>query len=318
METTRVWLRLCVHADRGIKERPEARGGAREAQGRGDAQVISLMFVYINARVRLGSREEKTRVRSEVATIETLNFRFRSKAREDNYTEQMACNLTRYPRELVLCGPDLYFDPIDFDALDALMDECFTPENLRIHLVAPTAEMPGVGDTAKWEAGCEKEKWYGTVFSREPVLTPPSPPTPLPYLATPSAPCTLGAHASTPRPHPPTLATAPRRAAACSRAHRQPRTPHPFSIRPSQTSPPNPSAASAPLGNPKSKTRNLGRDGGLTRRWVGLGGRWRQRGWPSGAIRPALATPNSSSRTPTRTCPTRSRSRGRPRPHSRP
>ncbi|KAJ1492676.1 Metalloenzyme, LuxS/M16 peptidase-like protein, partial [Baffinella frigidus] len=83
-------------------------------------EVISLMFVYINARVRLGSREEKTRVRSEVATIETLNFRFRSKAREDNYTEQMACNLTRYPRELVLCGPDLYFDPIDFDALDAL------------------------------------------------------------------------------------------------------------------------------------------------------------------------------------------------------
>lgn len=85
-------------------------------------------------------------------------LRFRS--REDNYTEQLACNLSRYPRELVLCGPDLFFDPLDHDKLDAHMDTYFTPCNLRIHLTAPAAEMPGVGDPTAWEASCEKEEWW--------------------------------------------------------------------------------------------------------------------------------------------------------------
>jgi hypothetical protein len=37
-------------------------------------QVISIMFSYINARVRLGSREEKTRVRPHTFFWQTHRF----------------------------------------------------------------------------------------------------------------------------------------------------------------------------------------------------------------------------------------------------
>ena len=43
-------------------------------------------------------------IRAECELIEELNFRFKSKQREDQYTEQLAVNLSRYPREEVLCG----------------------------------------------------------------------------------------------------------------------------------------------------------------------------------------------------------------------
>lgn len=130
-------------------------------------EAVSLIFQYLNSFVRDAPRAERDRIRRECTLMEELNFRFRSKAREDNFTEQLACNLSRYPRELVLCGPDLFFDPLDHDKLDTLLDTYFTPRNLRVHLTAPAAEQPGVGDPAAWEAGCEREEWYGTAFSRE-------------------------------------------------------------------------------------------------------------------------------------------------------
>ena len=42
----------------------------------------------------------------------------------------------------MLCGPDLFYDPLDFDALDALIDKHFNAKNLRIDLVAPLADQP--------------------------------------------------------------------------------------------------------------------------------------------------------------------------------
>ena len=40
-------------------------------------------------------------MRTECELIEELNFRFKSKQREDQFTEQLAVNLSRYPREEV-------------------------------------------------------------------------------------------------------------------------------------------------------------------------------------------------------------------------
>jgi insulysin len=127
-------------------------------------EILSIVFGYINTIFRKSSHEEKHRIRREMSMMEDLNFRFRSKVREDQYTEQLACNLTRYPEEHVLCGPDLFFEPLDLASLEALMDQYFTPENLRVHLVAPLEEQPSLPSNSTWE----EELWYTTKYIRSP------------------------------------------------------------------------------------------------------------------------------------------------------
>jgi len=68
-------------------------------------EAVSLIFQYLNSFVRDAPRAERDRIRRECTLMEELNFRFRSKAREDNFTEQLACNLSRYPRELGAAPP---------------------------------------------------------------------------------------------------------------------------------------------------------------------------------------------------------------------
>ena len=127
-------------------------------------EILSIVFGYINTIFRKSAREERLRIRKEITMMEDLNFRFRSKIREDQYTESLACNLTRYPEEHVLCGPDLFFEELDLDVLDKMMDQYFTTENLRVHLVAPLEEQPNISEGAKWE----EEQWYTTKFTRTP------------------------------------------------------------------------------------------------------------------------------------------------------
>ena len=64
-------------------------------------EVIDLVFQYINSCLRATNNEERRRIRHECEMLEELNFRFRNRVREDQFTEQLACNLTRYPREEV-------------------------------------------------------------------------------------------------------------------------------------------------------------------------------------------------------------------------
>ena len=130
-------------------------------------EILSVVFGYINTIFRQSGKDERLRIRKEITMIEDLNFRFRSKIREDQYTESLACNLTRYPEEHVLCGPDLFFEPLDLATLDELMDQCFTTENLRVHLVAPLEEQPGLPEGVKWE----EELWYTTKYTRAPFQT---------------------------------------------------------------------------------------------------------------------------------------------------
>ena len=66
-----------------------------------------------------------------------------------------------------MCGPDLFFEPLDLATLDELMDQCFTTENLRVHLVAPLEEQPGLPEGVKWE----EELWYTTKYTRAPFQT---------------------------------------------------------------------------------------------------------------------------------------------------
>jgi len=126
-------------------------------------EVIDVVFSYIRNCLRASSDEARQAIRSECEMIEELNFRFRSKQREDAYTEQLAVNLSRYPREEVLCGAELFYDPLDMRLVDKMLDEDFTPANLRIDLVAPLAELAAqVPSDAVWEA----EEWYGTKYHR--------------------------------------------------------------------------------------------------------------------------------------------------------
>ena len=63
----------------------------------------------------------------------------------------------------MLCGAELFFDPLDMRVIDKLLDTDFTPSNLRIDLVAPMAELSQqLPADAAWEA----EEWYGTKFHR--------------------------------------------------------------------------------------------------------------------------------------------------------
>ena len=122
-------------------------------------QVIDIVFSYLRNCLRASSDEARQAIRTECEQIEELNFRFKSKSREDQYTEQLAVNLSRYPREEVLCGGELFYDALDMRLLDTLLDQEFTPANLRIDLVAPLQELEGktqMPPDPAWEA----EEWY--------------------------------------------------------------------------------------------------------------------------------------------------------------
>eukprot|EP00286_Rhodomonas_abbreviata_P006745 CAMPEP_0181324180 /NCGR_PEP_ID=MMETSP1101-20121128/20210_1 /TAXON_ID=46948 /ORGANISM="Rhodomonas abbreviata, Strain Caron Lab Isolate" /LENGTH=1003 /DNA_ID=CAMNT_0023432315 /DNA_START=70 /DNA_END=3081 /DNA_ORIENTATION=+ len=128
-------------------------------------EVIRMVYQYVQHCLRAADNAERIRIRAECEQLALLSFRFRSKTREDNYTESLACNLTRYPREEALCGPDLFFEPLDWDRLDAIIDESFSTSNLRVHLIAPEAEQPKLPSTAEWK----EERWYGTKHCWEPI-----------------------------------------------------------------------------------------------------------------------------------------------------
>mmetsp|Transcript_2509 Transcript_2509/g.5998 ORF Transcript_2509/g.5998 Transcript_2509/m.5998 type:complete len:1005 (-) Transcript_2509:110-3124(-) len=128
-------------------------------------EIISLVFQYLLVCFRKGKHSDRDRIRDEMKHIEDLNFRYRTKVREDQYTEQLACNLTRYAVEDAICGPDLFFEPMDQSSVDALVDTYFQPSNMRAHLIAPEAEQPDVPSDAKWE----EEFWYKSKYLPLPV-----------------------------------------------------------------------------------------------------------------------------------------------------
>ena len=123
-------------------------------------EIIKLVFQYLIIHFRGSEHSERYRIRDEMAHIEELNFRYRSKVREDQYTEQLAVNLTRYDPEDCICGPDLFFEKYDMSTVDDLIDTYFQPSNMRVHLIAPEAEQPDIPPGAKWE----EEFWYKTRY----------------------------------------------------------------------------------------------------------------------------------------------------------
>mmetsp|Transcript_26597 Transcript_26597/g.51833 ORF Transcript_26597/g.51833 Transcript_26597/m.51833 type:complete len:1003 (-) Transcript_26597:623-3631(-) len=123
-------------------------------------EIISLVFQYFNVCFRKGSHADRSRILEEEAKIQELNFRYRTKVREDDWTEQLCCNLTRYAKEDAICGPDLFFEQADQAGIDKIMDDYFHPANMRAHLVAPEKEQPGLPADAKWE----EEFWYKSKY----------------------------------------------------------------------------------------------------------------------------------------------------------
>lgn len=107
-------------------------------------EIIKLVFQYLLIQFRGSDHAERHRIRDEMAHIEEVNFRYRSKVREDQHTEQLACNLTRYSAEDCICGPDLFFEKPDMSVIDSIIDTYFQPSNMRVHLIAPEAEQPGL------------------------------------------------------------------------------------------------------------------------------------------------------------------------------
>mmetsp|Transcript_7733 Transcript_7733/g.17704 ORF Transcript_7733/g.17704 Transcript_7733/m.17704 type:complete len:1005 (-) Transcript_7733:1461-4475(-) len=128
-------------------------------------EIVSLVFQYLLVCFRKAAHSDRDRIRDEMQHIEEMNFRYRSKVREDQYTEQLACNLTRYAEEDAICGPDLFFEPMDQAVVDELVDKYFHPSNMRLHLIAPESEQPDIPADAKWE----EEFWYKTRYLRLPV-----------------------------------------------------------------------------------------------------------------------------------------------------
>mmetsp|Transcript_39276 Transcript_39276/g.92615 ORF Transcript_39276/g.92615 Transcript_39276/m.92615 type:complete len:1005 (-) Transcript_39276:62-3076(-) len=156
--------------------------------------VIQMVFQYINHCLRQGEQEARERIRKECEQLADLSFRFRSKTREDSFTEQLACNLTRYPGEEVLCAPDLFFDPLDWSKIDAIIDKSFSPSNLRIHIIAPQSEQPGLEADAVWK----EEQWYGTKYCWKPLG-----PELMTKWADKATPCQAGLHLPLPNPYTP-------------------------------------------------------------------------------------------------------------------
>jgi secreted Zn-dependent insulinase-like peptidase len=128
-------------------------------------EVLDIVFSYIRNCLRTASDAQRQAIREECERIEELNFRFKSKQREDQYTEQLAVNLSRYPRQEVLCGGEIFYDSLDMRLIDQLLDSDFDPRNLRIDLVAPLEELQTKAQLPK-DAELETEEWYGTKYHR--------------------------------------------------------------------------------------------------------------------------------------------------------
>ena len=97
-------------------------------------EILSVVMGYIYTIFRHGAIEDRARILREVTTMAELDFRYRSKVKEDRYTEQLAGNLTRYAPEHALCGGELFFQPLDQGELDRLLDLYFTVDNLRVQV----------------------------------------------------------------------------------------------------------------------------------------------------------------------------------------
>ena len=141
--------------------------------------VIASIFRYLKL-LALSDFATRSRLRGEAATLQDLNFRFRSKEREDAYTEGIAYALYSYPPEDVLCATELYFDPFDScvsDRVDDILARCLSPDNMRLHLICPEAEIPSTflaadRDGAQVEDGeglWRTEPWYGVRHMDRPV-----------------------------------------------------------------------------------------------------------------------------------------------------
>ena len=97
-------------------------------------EILSVVMGYIYTIFRHGAIEDRARILREVTTMAELDFRYRSKVKEDRYTEQLAGNLTRYAPEHALCGGELFFQPLDQGELDRLLDLYCTVDNLRVQV----------------------------------------------------------------------------------------------------------------------------------------------------------------------------------------
>jgi len=115
----------------------------------------------------------RSRVWKEIHDVQELNFRYRSKEREDSYSESIAYGLNLFPAEDVLCASDLFFEPFTkevSDRMNEILDSSVQASNVRIVLSCPEEELPNQitgregseddGGRGEWKT----DEWFGTKF----------------------------------------------------------------------------------------------------------------------------------------------------------
>jgi insulysin len=124
-------------------------------------KIIAMVFEYIRL-IRESDMATRNRIRDEVAAVEEVNFKFKTRIEEERFVEQIACNQLRYPAEFALCGPDLLFEPLDESGLakvEHYLTKCLVPTNVRVHLICPKDKQPR--QDVEWQL----EQWYQTEFA---------------------------------------------------------------------------------------------------------------------------------------------------------
>ncbi|EZA60071.1 insulin-degrading enzyme isoform X2 [Ooceraea biroi] len=116
--------------------------------------IITLTFQYIYMLKKEGPVE---RIYNEYKDIANMNFRFKEKSLPRNYVISMVLASQDFPMNEVLTAERIFTEWRP-DLIDQIL-EYFTPQNIRVHVVAKAYK--NIAD--------ETEKWYGTKYKKETI-----------------------------------------------------------------------------------------------------------------------------------------------------
>lgn len=124
-----------------------------QAAGRYE-EVVQLLFEYIQM---LKDAKMQEWIFREIQQVDATDFRFKEKDEPFTYVSRLGEQMQLYPPHHAIAGPYL-LEQYDPELISSLLN-LLNPSNMRIHLVSK--DFAGVAN--------EKEEWYGTEFSREPL-----------------------------------------------------------------------------------------------------------------------------------------------------